>query len=194
MMYWLVFLLLSFATPSLGYAAWLKCFVELDPAEVIMWQKVITAEDSKHDVRIEVQPFGFGDEWLSSESNASDDDKAVVQLPPAHPGTPLTLRVRLHVPPALEHEDVQFVMELKTSTADAAAEAVEFIDRGVMCDGSRAFSRRHDEHVVLQLDTELHPNLEYVTLTAIWAPGMEAVSLTRTLTLRPAVVAGSDEL
>lgn len=154
-----------------------------------MWQKVVPANDSKHQVRIEVQPYGFGDDWLSAPVDDDGDDDKTVQLPPAHPGNPLTLRVRLHVPPALAKEDVQFVVEVKTSTADAAAEAVEFIDRGVMCDGSRAFSRRHDEHVVLQIDTQLHPLLEYVALTAGWASDMEAVNLTPTLTLKPASAA-----
>ena len=173
--------LISLAAPTLSYASWLKCFIELDPSEVIMWNKVLPASDSKHAVHIEVQPYGFGDTWLSASS-----EDGTLQLPPAHPEAPLTLKVRLAVPPALQREDVQFVMEAKTSAADVAAEAVEFIDRGVMCDGSRAFSRRHDEHVILQLQLASHPSLEYVALTAAWAPGMEAVTLTPTLILKPA--------
>ena len=184
--------LISLAAPSFSYASWLKCFIEMDPSEVIMWNKVVPASDSKHDVRIEVQPYGFGDNWLSASS-----EDGTVQLPPSHPEAPLTLKVRLAVPPALQREDVQFVIEAKTSAADMAAEAVEFIDRGVMCDGSRAFSRRHDEHVILQVHLASHPSLEYVALTAAWAPGMEAVTLTPTLILQPsmAVVGKSgDEL
>lgn len=184
-------LFLSSLDVSAGYASWLKCFVELDPTEVIMWQRIIPASNAEHDVRIEVQPFGFGNnEWLQGDG----DENLELTLPAPHPGAPLTLRVRLQVPEALQREEVQFVIEAKTSAADSAAEAVEFIDRGVMCDGSRAFSRRHDEHVILQLDLAAHPNLEYVQLTAAWAPGMEAVTLTPTLTLKPSTASSSDEL
>jgi len=188
---WLTALLwLSSLPSSNGYASWLKCFVELDPSEVIMWNHVIPASNAQHPVHIEVQPYGFGEDWLSA------DPDGIVPLPAPHPGTPLTLRVRLHLPPELERggDNVQFVMEAKTSTADAAAEAVEFIDKGVMCDGARAFSLRHKDPVILQIDLIAHPDLEYVTLTAAWAPGMEAVTLTPTLTLKPTAPKGSDEL
>lgn len=175
-------LLLVFAPiPSQGFASWLKCFVDLDPSEVIMFHKVVPATEARHEVYIEVQPYGRGDAWLSVDKQGD-----FLQLPAAFPNAPLTLRVRLHVPPALQSQDVQFIIEAKTSIADEAAESVEFIDKGLMCDGSRAFSRRHDEHVILQIDTNLHPDLEYVTLTAGWAADMEAVTLTPILTMKPA--------
>ncbi len=183
----LAVLLISLVFPALSYASWLKCFVELDPIEVIMWNKVVPASESEYSVKIEIQPYGYDDNWVS----ASDD--GTLHLPPARSEAPLTLKVRLAVPPELQRQDVQFVIEAKTSTSDMAAEAVEFIDRGVMCDGSRAFSRRHNEYVILQLHTSLHPSLEYVTLTAGWASGMEAVTLTPTVTLKPAPAPASDE-
>jgi hypothetical protein len=203
----LLLLLLSTPTPSVSFASWLKCFVDLDPSEVIMFQKVVPASEAKHQVIIEVQPYGRGDEWLSATSTTTTTEDNIVQLPRAFPQTPLTLRVRLRIPPALQGQDIQFVIEAKTKVTapgdgaggeDVVGDSVEFIDRGVMCDGKRAFSRRHDEHVILQIDTNLNPNLEYVTLTAGWASEMEAVTLTPVLTLKPAglVVGGaaSEEL
>jgi len=183
-------------TPVEGFASWLKCYVDLDPSEVIMNHKVRPAEDAKYLVYIEVQPLGRGDVWLSSSNNIASDstdngdkDNNFVSLPPPFPGTPLTLRVRLHLPSGFEgsqaNGDVQFVIEAKTSIADAAAESVEFIQKGIMCDGKRAFSRKHNEAVLLQIDLDSHPDLEYVTLTAGWASGVEAVTLTPPLTLKP---------
>jgi hypothetical protein len=196
-----------FSTPSLGFASWLKCYVDLDPSEVIMYQKVVPASDAAHVVGIEVQAFGHAEDvWWSSTTTATtstpstdkdDDDNNnphtnTLPLPVPFPGTPLTLRVRLRLPPSLhpppgDHPpDIQFVVEATTSVSDAAAEAVEFIDKGVMCDGKRAFSRRHDEPVILQIDLNAHPELEYVTLVAGWASELEAVTLTPILTLIPA--------
>jgi hypothetical protein len=192
-------ILTLFSTPTLGFASWLKCYVDLDPSEIIMYQKVVPASEATHVVVIEVQPYGQAageDVWWSSSSsvnNLTDEEQdrqmSIVQLPAAFPGTPLTLRVRLRIPPSLSQgrePDLQFVVEATTSISDAAAEAVEFIDKGVMCDGKRAFSRRHDEHVILQIDLNAHPELEYVTLVAGWASEMEAVTLTPLLTLIPA--------
>ena len=193
-------ILTLFSTPTLGFASWLKCYVDLDPSEIIMYQKVVPASDAAHVVVIEVQPYGQAageDVWWSSSSSSvnnltdkeQDRQMNIVQLPAAFPGTPLTLRVRLRIPPSLSQgrePDLQFVVEATTSISDAAAEAVEFIDKGVMCDGKRAFSRRHDEHVILQIDLNAHPELEYVTLVAGWASEMEAVTLTPLLTLIPA--------
>ena len=201
-----------FSNPSLGFASWLKCYVDLDPSEVIMYQKVVAASDAAHVVVIEVQAFGHDENvWLSSSSttaatsatgtnNDNDNDNNphmnTLTLPTPFPGTPLTLRVRLRIPPSLvggdsqsQHPsppDIQYVVEATTSVSDAAAEVVEFIDRGVMCDGKRAFSRRHDEPVILQIDLNAHPELEYVTLVAGWATELEAVTLTPILTLIPA--------
>jgi hypothetical protein len=147
-----------------------------------MFQKVVPASEARHTVMIEVQPYGRGDTWLS----ATDED-GNLQLPRAFPGSPLTMRVRLRIPPALEGQDIQYVIEAKTSDADAgSSESVSFIDMGTMCNGKRASSRRHDTHVILQIDTHNNPSLDSVALTAGWASGMEAVTLTPVLILKPA--------
>ena len=121
-----------------------------------MHHKIIGAENSREKVNIQVQPYDGSTEWTSD----------LFQLP----DRPTTVKVRLQVPPAMEEQDVQFVLE---------AENAEFIDRGVMCDGSRAFSRRHDEHVVLKVVNTSQP----VSLEAVYATGFEAVTLTTKLIL-----------
>jgi hypothetical protein len=151
----LLLLLVCFPHSVSGYASWLRCFIELDEEEVIMHHKIISAENSRETVTIQVQPYDGSTDWISDY---------------ALPNHPTTVKVQLHIPSELGWQDVQFVIE---------AVNAEFIDRGVMCDGSRAFSRRHDEHVVLKIMDTSQP----VELTAAWAPGFEAVTLTPKLIL-----------
>lgn len=209
-----------------GYASWLKCYIELDPEEVVMHHTMVPSHEARHDVVIEVQPYS-NDRSSGSRGNDGDDesvataDGAPVPAPVDHDDegvdddsdgssgwiaandyrldndeSSTMLKVRLRVPPALKFEDVQWVVEIAGSTSEesadgdaaaaAAAATARFIDLGVMCDGNRAFSRRHSEHVILQIDNNNinSSSGEDVTLVAGWAAGFEAVTLTPKMTLK----------
>jgi hypothetical protein len=60
-----------------------------------------------------------------------------------------------------------------------------------MCDGGRAFSQRHDDHVVLTIPATTNTTPQPIQLVAIWAAGYEAVSLTPVLTLLEPQLSGS---
>jgi hypothetical protein len=185
-------MLLAMAHPAHGYASWLKCYIELDDQEVVMHQLIVPADKAREEVAIEVQPY-------RSEKRGGHADEATtwVSGPDYQVGTSdvTTLRVRLRVPPSLQHMDVQFVIE---ATGGPGA---EFIDLGVMCDGQRASSRRQDEYVILQINSTegeaaVAGSKTDVELVAAWATGFEAVTLTPKMTLRrrpgPAVDCASD--
>jgi hypothetical protein len=169
-----------FPSPVDSYASWLKCYIELDQDEIVMHHPMVPPQDARHEAFIQVQPYGSS-EWIAAEEHTlgrglkatrDPDDSTFVN----------TLKVRLQVPEHLEmmNEEVQFVVE-------ARGENVAFMDVGVQCDGTRAFSRRHDEHVVLQINstaTTSSSSSNVVELMAGWAAGYEAVTLTRIMTLK----------
>jgi hypothetical protein len=173
--------------PVDGYASWLKCFIELEEEEIVMHHPMIPAEHAREEVLIEVQPYGGDGEWFAApEYTLGRGEK--VSRNRDDLTTTTALKVRLKVPPSLQREDVQYVVEAK-------GDDVAFIDLGVMCDGVRAFSTKHDEHVVLQINTTATTTIENgnIELLAGWASGFEAVTLTRTMMLKrnPFVTVGS---
>ena len=142
--------------PVNAYASWLTCYVDLDESEVIMNRHVLGVEKAPHLVTVKVRPVGT-EEWLDNFTYSSNALTSV--------------QVRLHVPPALVDEDVQFVVE--------TTEGATFTSPTQMCDGKRSFSRAYDEHVTLVLEG----STDTVSLKAGWAAGHEAVSLTPNLIL-----------
>ena len=172
--------------PVHGYASWLKCFIELDEEEIVMHHPMVPAEQAKEEVFIEVQTYGSdGGEWITSKEYTLHKGKKVSRNEDDLTTT-TTLKLRLKVPPNLQNEDIQYVVEAKGND-------VAFIDLGVMCDGSRAFSTQHDGHVVLQINTtaattEENGNIE---LLAGWASGFEAVTLTPTMIIKRNPLGGS---
>ena len=127
-----------------------QCYVDMDDSEVMMNQKVLGEKDAPHRVTIQVRPEG-STEWMKNYT---------------YPKDALTsLEVRLDVPPALEKQDVQFVVE----TSDGA----KFVEP-VMCEGRRSFARSYDDAVTLVLEG----STDSISLKAGWASGYEAVSLT----------------
>jgi hypothetical protein len=186
----IVFLLIASTVthqPVHGYASWLKCFIELDEEEIVMHHPMVPAEQAKEEVRIEVQTYGSGDggEWITAEEYTLGDGKKVSR-DEDDLTTTTTLKLRLNVPPKLQNMDIQYVVEARGSD-------VAFIDLGVMCDGSRAFSTQHDGHVVLQINTTATTTEENgsIELFAGWASGFEAVTLTPTMILKRNPLGGS---
>lgn len=147
--------LFSLATNVSAYASWLKCFVGLETDEIVMNHQIVAFEDADHEVKIEIQANN-GD-WLQpNDFTFSEND---------------TIKLRLMIPPALEYDDVQYVMETTKGGVFSPA---------TMCDGKRAFARQHDEPVTLELSGEQ----EAVQVWAGWAMGHEAVRLTEKVILR----------
>ena len=180
---WIISLLSLLLVPPFvdGYASWLRCYVELDESEVVMHQYIIPADETT-DVSIEIQECGTSDndQWISSEYTPSTTTTL---------NTPFNIKVRLQFPYHLLRQDVQYVIEIVTEEDDDEQEGegeednnkavvAEFIDRGVMCEGQRAFSRSSD-HVVLKIYDISQP----IELVAGYAPGMEAVRLTPKFTI-----------
>lgn len=186
-----LFLFLILAVPVHGYASWLKCYVELDEEEVVMHHFIVPSDKAREEVFIEVQQqyqtVHDGTDTHVTEGTTTTSEWSSgkeYQLDNNGHGTSsdiTILRARLMVPPSMEHTDVQYVMEVTGGTG------AQFIDIGVMCDGRRAFSRRQDEYVTLQINpvpggAGTIPN--DVELVAVWATGFEAVTLTPKMTLR----------
>lgn len=121
-----------------------------------MNQKVKSEKDAPHKVTVEIRPEG-SNEWLHNFTYPKDSLTSV--------------DVRLSVPPALQEEDVQFVVE----TSDGA----KFVEP-IMCEGKRSFARAHDDAVTLVLEG----STDTVSLKAGWAAGYEAVALTPSLILQ----------
>jgi hypothetical protein len=160
-----LFLLLSSATvfmafvqPVNGFAAWLKCYVDLtDDEEIIMNNRIIPAQDAPFDVSIQVK-FSQDDEWLSSLS-----------YPPDRPST---VTLRLKVPPELSHEDVQYAMETTMPGA-------RFL-RPQTCEGRRSHASHYSMASVLEIDG----TTDAVEIVAGYAKSHEAVTLTPRLILQ----------
>ena len=152
-------LLLSLLLPwtTHGYAAWLKCFIDLDETEVIMNHRVVPVKKSREYVTIQVKTE-HGD-WTSDFQYSGSE--------------PTTIQARLQVPQELEHDRVQFVVETTEGAVFTTPE---------MCEGRRSFSTNHADPVTLKITGEV----ESVTLLAGWAAGHEPVTLTPKLLLKRA--------
>jgi hypothetical protein len=196
LLFWFIFtttITTSLFQPVSGYASWLKCFIELDPDEIVMHHPMVPPEEADDQAFIEVQPYGE-DAWISDEeytlkegTSTGRPSKDNVDVESSTKTT--ILKVRLRVPRSLRKQDVQYVVEAK-------GEDVAFIDTGVMCDGSRAFAIRQDEHVILQINTtaaSAAKEMNHIELKAGWAAGYEAVTITRTMTLKRSTVVGTTE-
>lgn len=137
-----------------GFAAWLKCYVDLlDDSEAIMYQPIVKSENAPHTVTIQVQPQQV-DVWMNEYSYDG----------------PTVVDAKLLVPDELRG-DVQYVMEVVSG--DAA-----FV-QPVMCDGKRSHASGRGASVTLRIEG----TSEHVELLAGYATGLEAVTLTKTLRL-----------
>ncbi len=144
--------------PAAGFAAWLKCYVELDSDEIIMNYDVLPSEQAKVP-GVEIMGRLSGTEEWIRESLAFEKEQ--------------TFQLRLNVPDSLQAQNVQYVMEVSEGARFAPAN---------MCEGRRAHAGRHDTPVTLQVDGNSHE----IVVWAGWATGHEAVSLTPKLVLKRA--------
>lgn len=147
-----------------GYAAWLKCFIDLDDTEVIMNYDVVPVEQSPHVVRVQVKPQQDNDSDSSSSSWTTEPFNY-----PAHMETRVSLSLK--VPEALTRYDVQYVVE----TSPGAT----FTTRR-MCEGRRSHGHGYDQETTLVIDG----SEAMVAVWAGWATGHEPVYLTEKLVFR----------
>ncbi len=183
----LLFLALLLLAPILethAYADWLKCHVELDDEdEVIMHKPIVQFQDQSEEekmVKLEIQPYVSpkGSPWLASSPQDLENAEASTLW-----------KVRLQVPPSLRRKSVQFVV-------DATGEGASFVGSSVMCDGKRAFSKKYDNYVLLQIQPSESPS--DIGLFAGWAAGYQAVKVTSKIILKRTssdeMISSSDEL
>jgi len=138
-----------------AFAAWLKCFVDLDETEIIMNYPILTPDKAPHLVEVQVK-YPQDEEWSTNLSYTAYQ--------------PAIVHARLKVPKELEREDVQYVMETTNGGT---------FNPG-LCDGVRGHGSRHNEEVGL----ELSGKEDQVELWAGWATGHGQVSLTPRTKLR----------
>ena len=164
-----------------AYADWLKCYVDLDDEdEIIMHKPIVKVEDQSEEERkvvIEIQPYisPKNSPWMASTVQEYGD-----LFPASNAPTPTSLlKARLRLTPNLQQQkskSVQFAMV-------ATGEGVSFVGRGAVCNGSRVSSKKHDEHVLLQIHDGL-TTTENIELVAAWAGGYEAVKVTQKLIVK----------
>lgn len=145
-----------------AYASWLKCYVELDEDEVVMHSKIIPHTDTDHNVTVEVLPEGRS-QWITGNSNRIYLEEPISSV-----------KLRLKVPPALEHKSVQYVIE----TSDGAK-----FSPANMCDGERSSAMNYDKEVLLVFNNYQEFHETHVNVVAAWATEHEAVRLTPKLKL-----------
>jgi hypothetical protein len=163
-------LLLCIKLPRvLGYANWLKCYVDLEDTEVVMNKKIKSHENADHIVELQIQRVDRPDgDWETSGVYY-----------PANKVSSYEIKVKPPLP--LKGANMQFVVEYEAifnkggKTDDAAAT----FTLPKMCDGRRSFSRNYNEVVKL----EISGMPDSVEVWGAWAIGFGQVSLTPRLVL-----------
>jgi len=173
-------LVVLLAAPPLAvvdaFAAWLKCYVDLDESEVIMNHQVLPPDESdpvRVEVRVVVENDGGGgggddnDEWRTSG----------ITYPS---GIPMTVQARLRLPDKLRREEIEYVIETTKGGVFVPPKT---------CEGVRSHAKNQLDEVTLRIDG----SESQVELWAGWAPGHGPVSLTPKTILRREGVAGDTD-
>jgi hypothetical protein len=156
-----------------GFAAWLKCYVDItDTEEIIMNYLILPKDQGQHgEVLIEVKGV--------------DDDHWVTEDFSFDPTRTTSVMVRLKVPPTLAEVDVQFVMDILPNDG-ITNDSVIFTRPANVCKGKRAHATHYTESVILQISSTGEDDIPSpVRLIAVYATGHEAVTQTDIMTLHP---------
>lgn len=156
-----------------GFAAWLKCYVDITDTEEIIMNYLILPKDQGHhgEVQIEVKRV--------------DDDHWVTEDFSFDPTRPTSVMARLKVPPVLAEMDVQFVMDILPNDG-ITNDSVKFTRPANVCKGKRAHATHYTESVILQIPSTGEDDVPSpVRLIAVYATGHEAVTQTEVITLQP---------
>jgi hypothetical protein len=158
-----------------GFAAWLKCYVDItDPDEIIMNHHIVPSSEARQEgVQIEVK-YADDDHWVT-DSFTYDATRSI------------QIMARLKVPPALAEVDVQYVMDILPSDNESKTIAAKFTRPANVCDGRRGSATHYSDSLVLHIPSALTTGEipEPIRLVAGYATGHEAVTLTEPLLLRP---------
>lgn len=164
-------------TPVVGFAAWLKCYVDLnDSEEIIMNLPIVPFElqnEQQKSVTIEMKLDEPGAEWYKPITEFVYPSNSVAKI-----------QARLKVPDDLSRQNVQYVMEFSSNGCASKKNVckTKFV-RPAMCDGKRGHSNDYSTPVVFEIDTSTSVN-NPITIFAVWAGGREAVKRTPVYTIR----------
>lgn len=164
--------LIVLCTQVSGFAAWLKCYVDItDPDEIIMNHLIVPSSGAHHEgVQIEVK-YADDDHWVT-ESFTYDPTRAS------------QIMARLKVPPVLAEVDVQYVMDIVTE-GEYNSNGAKFTRPANVCDGRRGSATHYSDSLVLEIPAVLDALPEPIRLVAGYATGHEAVTLTEPMLLQP---------
>ena len=158
---------------TMGYASWLKCYVDLDDSEVVMNHRIVSAERASTTLRLQVRPQG-ADTWLSS----STEEPLTVSA-----GTAYEVQFDLSAYQGQEEfENLQFVLEISEGGSFEA-------DRTGRCENARAHGST--DRIV---NFTVTGDTDQVQIVGAWALGHSAVSLTPATQLLVSAAAASHEL
>lgn len=174
-----ILLLISPIQNVLGFAAWLKCYVDItDTEEIVMNYLILPKEEAKHgEVQIEVKGV--------------DDDHWVTDGYTFDPTQTTNVMARLKVPSTIAEMDVQYVMEIVSNNNGTNNDKVQFTRPANVCKGKRAHATHYTDSVVLQIPAVIEDSSTApasVQLIAVYATGHEAVTQTEIITLQPNIV------
>eukprot|EP00978_Attheya_sp_CCMP212_P026965 scaffold89757_cov39-Attheya_sp.AAC.2 len=188
-----------------GFAAWMRCGVDLDPEEVVMNYFIKPAEEEEGDddddesstkptIRLAAYELGTGNEIqpnslrFGNDNDDDDDEKNSVK----------TISIRIQIPNEMQlppRSRFEFIVEVK-----GEASFVEPDGSNSMCDGRRAHSQNRFDSMILQIKrpvtTTSSTNTEeasVIELWAGWATEHEAVTLTPRLTIQVLTTNNSQE-
>jgi len=139
----LLLVLVLMPTGTMGYANWLKCYVDLDDTEVVMNQKIKTHEKAPHIVELQVQRVDNLDNGNKVDPQGDwllDDIK--------FPTSKATIwKVKVKPPEALQGSNMQYVIEGQGIYNDGSngPEDGFVFTYPKMCDGRRSFGRNYNE-------------------------------------------------
>eukprot|EP00525_Craspedostauros_australis_P007084 CAMPEP_0198114388 /NCGR_PEP_ID=MMETSP1442-20131203/5791_1 /TAXON_ID= /ORGANISM="Craspedostauros australis, Strain CCMP3328" /LENGTH=359 /DNA_ID=CAMNT_0043771693 /DNA_START=155 /DNA_END=1234 /DNA_ORIENTATION=+ len=146
---------LCLVTPARAFAAWLKCYVELDVEEVIMNQYIVPFQDVEETMLWQIR-FDADDAWRTVTADTAVPIDSY----------PTALQIRLQLADA--SVDLQYVADILGSPTAQFAHG--------MCDDKRRAVGRNRAGVDVLLRSPTR-------ILAGWAVGHEAVKLTSVLSL-----------
>lgn len=168
-----ILLLLRRCQNALGFAAWLKCYVDITDTEEIIMNYLILPKDQGHHGEVQIEVKGIDDDHWVTEGYAFDPTRTT------------SVMARLKVPPILAEMDVQYVMDILPNDDETNGNVI-FTRPAKVCKGKRAHATHYTESALLQIpptgeDAVASP----VRLIAVYATGHEAVTQTDIVVLQP---------
>ena len=158
---------------AVGFAAWLKCYVDITDTEEIIMNYLILPKDQGQHGEVQIEVKGLDDDHWVTEDFSYDPTRTT------------SIMARLKVPPVLAEMDVQFVMDILPNDGKTN-DSVVFTRPAKVCKGKRAHATHYTESVLLEIAASGEDDIPSpVRLIAVYATGHEAVTQTDILILQP---------